>query len=70
MPGYLITVDGVHVRIPLDPALHANWQNQFQQKQGKVADLRKQTLKQMIREAYRQGLRDGRATVASQTRAR
>lgn len=53
--AFLVTIDGMHVAIPLDEALYTNWQNQFQQKNGKIADARKLTLRNLIKAAYRAG---------------
>ena len=53
--AYFVTIDGEHVSIPLDEALYTNWQNQFQQRNGTQADARKQTLRNLIKAAYRAG---------------
>jgi hypothetical protein len=59
--GFKLTVDGEDVTIPVDESLFTNYMNQFHRENPTAQQRRKfATLLNLMRQAYKKGLRDGK----------
>lgn len=59
--GFKLKVDDQTITIPVDEAIFTNYQNQFYRENPTVEQKKKfTTLMNLMRAAYKQGLRDGK----------